>query len=349
MSSHTLPDTTRAIAQCQSRHGEPILQTSRRFVLFPIQYGDVWKAYKTALASFWTAEEIDLMTDVIHWTEKLTPSERHFVSVVLAFFAASDGIVNENLVQQFCSEVQIAEARCFYGFQIAIENVHSEVYSMLIATLIEDHSEQTRLFNGIDTIPSIRQKAEWCIHWIEDITIPFPTRLVAFAIVEGVFFSSSFAAIYWLRSKVFMPGLCHSNELIAPDEGLHTDFACLLYHHILNKTESSRIYQMMDEAVKLEQAFFADAIPDNLIGINALGMCDYIEHVADRLLKALGYSTRYHKRNPFPFMEMISLDGRTNFFERKVSDYRISDVGRFLAEDPHVNHPTTLFSTTESF
>ncbi|BGP27977.1 ribonucleoside-diphosphate reductase subunit M2 [Rhodotorula toruloides] len=305
---------------------EPILrETDRRFVLFPIRYHEVWAAYKKAEASFWTAEEMDIAKDLWDW-DRLTDNERHFISHVLAFFAASDGIVNENLVERFSAEVQIAEARCFYGFQIMMENIHSEVYSLLIETYIREPLEREKLFNAIETIPCIAKKAEWALRWISDPRAVFAERLVAFAAVEGIFFSGSFASIFWLKKRGLMPGLTFSNELISRDEGLHTDFACLLFWHLERRPAPHRVAQIIAEAVEIEQEFLTDALPVGLIGMNATLMRQYIEFVADRLLVALGNKKLYNAENPFDFMEMISMEGKTNFFEKRVSDYQKSGI-----------------------
>ncbi|MCS7077444.1 MAG: ribonucleoside-diphosphate reductase small subunit [Bacteroidia bacterium] len=304
---------------------EPILtENKQRFVLFPIQYHEVWEMYKKAEASFWTAEEVDLAQDLSDW-EKLNDGERHFISHVLAFFAASDGIVNENLASRFANEVQIPEARCFYGFQIAIENIHSEMYSLLIDTYIKDDKEKYRLLNAIETVPCVQKKAEWALKWINN-TDSFAERLVAFAAVEGIFFSGSFCAIFWLKKRGLMPGLSFSNELISRDEGLHTDFACLIYSMLQNKLTESRVLEIITDAVKIEQEFITDALPVDLIGMNSRLMSQYIEFVADRLLVALGYSKYYHVTNPFDWMELISLQGKTNFFEKRVGDYQKAGV-----------------------
>ncbi|KAJ3388170.1 Ribonucleotide-diphosphate reductase (RNR), small subunit [Chytriomyces hyalinus] len=305
---------------------EPILtKSSRRFVLFPIKYHEVWQMYKKAEASFWTVEEVDLSKDTSDW-EKLTDDEKYFVSHVLAFFAASDGIVNENLVERFSNDIQIPEARCFYGFQIMIENIHSEMYSLLIDTYIKDPSQREYLFDAIDTIPCIRKKADWALKWISDTSSPFPVRLVAFAVVEGIFFSGSFASIFWLKKRGLMPGLTFSNELISRDEGLHTDFACLLFSLLNNKPSVDVVTQIVTEAVELEQEFLRDALPVKLIGMNSDLMSQYIEFVADRLLVCLGCPKVYNVENPFDFMDLISLQGKTNFFEKKVGEYQKAGV-----------------------
>ncbi|RDX55735.1 hypothetical protein OH76DRAFT_1339387 [Lentinus brumalis] len=304
---------------------EPLLtETTRRFVLFPIQYNEIWQMYKRAQASFWTVEEIDLSHDLWDWNGRLTPNERHFLSYVLAFFAASDGIVNENLVERFSNEVQAAEARCFYGFQIMIENVHSETYSLLIDTYIKDPAERTFLFDAIETIPCIKKKADWALRWISDERSVFAERLVAFAAVEGIFFSGSFASIFWIKKRGLMPGLTFSNELISRDEGMHTDFACLLFHHLRRRAHPKRVERIIAEAVEIEKEFLTEALPVSLIGMNAQLMCQYIEFVADRLLVALGNDKHYNATNPFDFMDMISLQGKTNFFEKRVSEYAMA-------------------------
>ncbi|KIK65382.1 hypothetical protein GYMLUDRAFT_239919 [Collybiopsis luxurians FD-317 M1] len=306
---------------------EPLLQeTKRRFVLFPIQFGEIWQMYKKAQASFWTSEEIDLSHDLVDWAERLNNNERHFISHVLAFFAASDGIVNENLLERFSNEVQAAEARCFYGFQIMMENIHSETYSLLIDTYVKDSSERAYLFDAIETIPCVKRKADWALKWISDKKSTFAERLVAFAAVEGIFFSGSFASIFWLKKRGLMPGLTYSNELISRDEGLHTDFACLLFTHLKRRPHPNIIQDIITEAVAIEQAFLSDALPVSLIGINANLMGQYIEFVADRLLVALGNDKYYNATNPFDFMDMISLQGKTNFFEKRVSDYSKANI-----------------------
>jgi ribonucleoside-diphosphate reductase subunit M2 len=281
--------------------------------------------YKKAEASFWTAEEVDLSKDLTDWEYKLNNDERYFISHVLAFFAAADGIVNENLVERFSKEVQIPEARCFYGFQIMIENVHSEMYSLLIDTYIKDNDEKNFLFSAIDTIPCIRKKADWALRWISS-NESFAERLVAFAAVEGIFFSGSFAAIFWLKKRGLMPGLAFSNELISRDEGLHCDFACLLFNLLRTRPSNERLTKMICEAVAIEQEFLTGALPVGLIGMNALLMGQYIEFVADRLLVQLGCGKRFNVENPFDFMDLISLQGKTNFFEKRVSDYQRAGV-----------------------
>lgn len=304
---------------------EPLLKENKnRFVLFPIEHRDVWEFYKRAEASFWTAEEIDLSQDLKDW-EQLNSGEKHFVSHVLAFFAASDGIVNENIAENFVSEVQYTEAKFFYGFQIAIENIHSEVYSLLIDTYVKDAKEKGKLFNAIETLDCVKKKAEWALRWIAKAS--FAERLVAFAAVEGIFFSGSFCSIFWLKKRGLMPGLSFSNELISRDEGLHCDFACLLYNdHLVNKLPVARVTQIITDAVAIEKEFVTDALPVRLIGMNADLMIQYIEFVADRLLVALNCPKVYHSVNPFDFMEMISLQGKTNFFEKRVGEYQKAGV-----------------------
>ncbi|PSS12991.1 hypothetical protein M430DRAFT_143514 [Amorphotheca resinae ATCC 22711] len=306
---------------------EPLLQENpHRFVLFPIKYHEIWQMYKKAEASFWTAEEIDLSKDLHDWNNRLTDDERYFISHVLAFFAASDGIVNENLVERFSGEVQIPEARCFYGFQIMMENIHSETYSLLIDTYIKEQAQRSYLFNAIDTIPCIKKKADWAVRWIQDKNSTFAQRLVAFAAVEGIFFSGSFASIFWLKKRGLMPGLTFSNELISRDEGLHTDFACLLFSHLKHRPSKQAVQAVITEAVEIEQEFLTEALPCALLGMNATLMKQYIEFVADRLLLALGNEKVYKSTNPFDFMENISLAGKTNFFEKRVGDYQKAGV-----------------------
>ncbi|KAL1718212.1 ribonucleotide reductase small subunit [Schizophyllum commune] len=306
---------------------EPLLKESiRRFVLFPIQYPEIWQMYKKAEASFWTAEEMDLSKDLHDWQNRMNDNERHFISHVLAFFAASDGIVNENLLERFSGEVQVPEARCFYGFQIMMENIHSETYSLLIDTYIREAAEREHLFNAVETIPCVARKAQWALRWINDDRSSFGIRLVAFAAVEGIFFSGSFASIFWLKKRGLMPGLTFSNELITRDEGMHTDFACLLFAHLRRRPHPDVVRRIIMEAVTIEQEFLTDALPVSLIGMNSTLMCQYIEFVADRLLVALGNEKVYNVTNPFDFMDMISLQGKTNFFEKRVSDYKMAAV-----------------------
>ncbi len=305
---------------------EPILVENKdRFVLFPITHKEMWDMYKKAEASFWTAEEIDLSPDMVDWSEKLNDDERHFIKHVLAFFAASDGIVNENLAVNFLKEVQYPEARCFYGFQVMIENIHSETYSLLIDTYIKDPAEKNKLFHAIDTVPAVRKKADWALRWISNGT--FAERLIAFAAVEGIFFSGSFCSIFWLKKRGLMPGLSFSNELISRDEGLHCDFACLIYSQLENKLSEKQVKDVIMNAVEIEKEFVTDSLPVKLIGMNAELMRTYIEFVADRLMQALGYSKIYNAMNPFDFMELISMERKTNFFENRVAEYKKAGVG----------------------
>ncbi len=294
-----------------------------RFVILPINYPQVWDMYKKHEASFWTAEEIDLSSDLKDWAS-LNDGERHFISHVLAFFAASDGIVNENLAVNFMSEVQLPEARCFYVFQIMMENIHSETYALLIDTYIKDPQEKHRLFHAIDTVPAVKKKAEWALRWIEQGS--FAERLVAFAAVEGIFFSGSFCSIFWMKKRGLMPGLTFSNELISRDEGMHCEFACLLYSMLSNKLSQEEVYKIIGDAVVIEKEFITEALPVDLIGMNARLMQQYIEFVADRWLSELGYPKMFNATNPFDFMEMISLQGKTNFFEKRVGDYQKAGV-----------------------
>lgn len=294
-----------------------------RFVILPINYPKIWEQYKKHEASFWTAEEIDLSADLKDW-ESMNEGERHFISHVLAFFAASDGIVNENLAVNFMSEVQLPEARCFYGFQIMMENIHSETYALLIDTYIKDPVEKDRLFHAIDTVPAVTKKAEWALRWIQNGS--FAERLVAFAAVEGIFFSGSFCSIFWLKKRGLMPGLTFSNELISRDEGMHCEFACLLYSMLQNKLIEQQVHQIIGDAVVIEKEFISEALPVSLIGMNATLMQQYIEFVADRWLTELGYTKLFNASNPFDFMEMISLQGKTNFFEKRVGDYQKAGV-----------------------
>ena len=304
---------------------EPILTESKnRFVLFPLQNNEIWKMYKKHLACFWVATEIDLSQDLNDW-EQLKDDEKHFIKYVLAFFAASDGIVLENLADNFICEVKLPEARCFYGFQAAMENIHSETYSLLIDTYIKDKKEKYNLFNAMNNIPCIQQKANWAIKWMNK-DAPFIQRLVAFACVEGIHFSGSFCAIYWLKKRGLMPGLTYSNELISRDEGLHTDFACLLYRQAVNKLTNEQVHKIVTEAVKIEKNFICDALPCKLIGMNSKMMATYIEFIADHLLYELGHTKLYNVENPFEWMDMINLTGKTNFFEKRVSEYQKSGV-----------------------
>ncbi len=295
-----------------------------RFVMFPIKDQDIWKMYKKQVECFWRAEEIDLSKDINHW-EALNGDEKHFISMILAFFAASDGIVLENLAVRFMGDVQLAEARAFYGFQIAIENIHSESYSLLIDTYIKNNDEKAKLFSAIEHFPCIKKKADWAQKWIKDNRSSFATRLVAFACIEGIFFSGAFCSIYWLKKRGLMPGLTFSNELISRDEALHTEFAVLLYSKLQKKINKSRIHEIIKEAVDIEIEFICDALPCRLIGMNSELMSQYIKFVADRLLLQLGYDKIYNVTNPFDFMELISLEGKTNFFERKVGEYGLAN------------------------
>ncbi len=304
-------------------------ENKERFVLFPIKYDKIWAMYKQAENSFWTAEEVDLSADQKDW-ERLNDGEKHFITNVLAFFAASDGIVNENLAVNMMNAVQLPEARCFYGFQIMIENIHSEMYSLLIDTYVKDNVEKSRLFNAIETVPCVTKKAEWALRWIEKGT--FAERLVAFAAVEGIFFSGSFCSIFWLKKRGLMPGLATSNEFISRDEGMHCDFACLLYSMLTHKLSEKQVTDLILSAVAIEQEFVTDALPVDLIGMNSKLMAQYIEFVADRLLNSLGYPKVYNSENPFDFMETISLEGKTNFFEKRVSEYTKAGVGKSREE-----------------
>ena len=321
-----------AFARKKKKEEEPLLtENPGRFVIFPIANHKVWEMYKKAEGSFWTAEELDLSKDRTHW-EALNDNERHFIKHVLAFFAASDGIVNENLAMNFMKEVQWPEARCFYGFQIAMENIHSEVYSLLIDTYIKDATEKLHLLKAIDTIPCVKKKAEWAIHWMQSSEADFASRLMAFAAVEGIFFSGAFCSIFWLKERGIMPGLTTSNEFISRDEGLHTEFACLLYSFLKHKLSKTKAHKMIREAVKCEKEFIIDALPCSLIGMNAKMMGQYIEFVADRLLVQLGYPKIWNTANPFPFMERISLEGKDNFFEKRVTNYSKAGVGKTVEE-----------------
>ena len=305
---------------------EPILRpNSSRFVLFPIKHDKLWNAYKKAEASFWTAEEIDFSKDLNDW-KTLSSNEQHFVKNVIAFFAGSDGIVLENLVGNFCNEIQLPEARCFYGFQIAIENIHSEVYSLLIDKYISDQAEKQHLFNAIDEIPCVKKKADWAMEWMAPSKASFAERVVAFAVVEGIFFSGSFCAVFWLKKRGLMPGLTFSNELISRDEGMHTDFAVLIYHMLERKLSIETLYSIVTNAVEIEKTFITDSIPCAMIGMNADLMKQYIEYVADRLIVQLGYPKYYNSENPFDFMQLISMENKTNFFEKRVSEYSLANV-----------------------
>jgi ribonucleoside-diphosphate reductase beta chain len=324
-------------------HDEPLLKENKdRFVLFPIRQHEIWKYYKQAEASFWTAEEIDLSPDLRDWAT-LNEGEKHFITHVLAFFAASDGIVNENLAEHFISEVQYTEAKFFYGFQIAIENIHSETYSLLIDTYVKDPKEKDKLFHAIDTMDCVKKKADWALRWISKGT--FQERLIAFAAVEGIFFSGSFCSIFWLKKRGLMSGLSFSNELISRDEGLHCDFACHLYtQHIVNKLPEQTVIDIIKDAVEIEKEFVTDALPVNLIGMNAVQMRQYIEFVADRLLNELIGKKVYNATNPFDFMDMISLRGKTNFFEKRVAEYQKAGVMKSTEKET-----AAKFSLNEDF
>ncbi|MBK9640750.1 MAG: ribonucleotide-diphosphate reductase subunit beta [Saprospiraceae bacterium] len=324
-----------------NNHIEPLLKENpNRFVLFPIEHDDIWKFYKNAEACFWTPEEIDLQADLTDWETKLNDDEKHFIKHVLAFFAASDGIVNENLAENMVRTVQYTEAKFFYGFQIMMENIHSETYSLLIDTYIKDNKEKDFLFHAIDNLDCVRKKADWALRWISQGN--FVEQLVAFAAVEGIFFSGSFCSIFWLKKRGLMPGLSFSNELISRDEGMHCDFACLLYNqHIENKLPKETIRTIITEAVEIEKIFVTDSIPVALIGMNADLMCEYIEFVADRLLVSLGNEKVYFKDNPFAWMDLISMQGKTNFFEKRVGDYQKAGVT--------AGHEKKVFTIDEEF
>ena len=310
---------------------EPLLSPDdNRFVMFPIKHNDIWEMYKKQIDCFWRAEEIDLSKDSTHW-ESLNADEKHFISMILAFFAASDGIVLENLASRFMSEVQVSEARAFYGFQIAMENIHSESYSLLIETYIKDKEEKYKLFNAIENFPCIKKKSDWAQKWIHDNRSSFATRLVAFACVEGIFFSGAFCSIYWLKKRGLMPGLTFSNELISRDEALHCEFAILLYSKLVKKIDKARIHELIKEAVDIEIEFICDALPCRLIGMNSELMTQYIQFVADRLCVQLGYKKIYNVVNPFDFMELISLEGKTNFFEKRNDSYALAN--KTVSED----------------
>lgn len=304
---------------------EPLLiADDSRFVMFPIQHDDIWNMYKKQVDCFWRAEEVDLSKDLNDW-KSLNKDEKHFISIVLAFFAASDGIVLENIGLRFMSEVQNSEARAFYGFQIAMENIHSQMYSQLIETYIEDREEKSKMFNALDNFPCIKKKADWAKKWIGDNRSSFATRLVAFACVEGIFFSGAFCSIFWLKKRGLLPGLTFSNELISRDEALHTEFAVLLYTKLLKKVNKNKINELIKEAVTIEKEFITEALPCRLIGMNSNLMATYIEFIADRLCVQLGYEPIYNASNPFDFMELISVESKTNFFEKRVSEYALAD------------------------
>ena len=313
---------------------EPILQENEnRFVIFPIQHHDIWEWYKKMEASFWTAEEIDLHQDLTDWNSKLNEDEKYFIKHILAFFAASDGIVNENLAENFVNEVQYSEAKFFYGFQIMMENIHSETYSLLIDTYVKDEEEKNNLFRAIEVFPAIKKKADWALKWIDSDS--FAERLIAFAAVEGIFFSGAFCSIYWLKKRGLMPGLTFSNELISRDEGVHCDFAVHLHNeHLVNKVPKERIEEILLDALRIEREFITESLPASLIGMNAKLMTQYLEFVTDRLLLQLGCEKKYNVTNPFDFMDMISLQGKTNFFEKRVSEYQKAGVLNNEAENP---------------
>jgi ribonucleotide reductase beta subunit family protein with ferritin-like domain len=307
---------------------EPLLkEDDNRFVMFPIEHHDIWSMYKKQVECFWRAEEIDLSKDMTCWN-KLNDDEKYFIKMVLAFFAASDGIVLENLAMRFMSEIQSSEARAFYGFQIAMENIHSETYSLLIDTYIRDESEKKRLFEALQNFECIKKKADWAIKWIHDKRASFATRLIAFACVEGIFFSGAFCSIYWLKKRGLLPGLTFSNELISRDEALHTEFAVLLFNKMLKKPNKKKICEIIKEAVEIEREFICEALPCRLVGMNSKSMCEYIEFVADRLALQLGCDKIYNASNPFDFMEMISVEGKTNFFEKRVGEYALANKER---------------------
>jgi len=327
MFHYSIPNMSDISIDAKINIEEPILvENKKRFTLFPIKYEDIWQAYKKAESSFWTAEEIDFSKDLNDWEGKMSDNERFFIKNIIAFFAGSDGIVNENLMEHLSVEVQIPEARCFYGFQVAIENIHSEVYSLLIDTYVKDSEEKHRLFNAIEEIPCIKRKADWALKWINREDAKFADRLVAFSVVEGIFFSGSFCAIFWLKKRGLMPGLTFSNELISRDEGMHTDFAILLYKHLVNKLDDDIIYGIVQDAVEIEKEFITQSIPCAMIGMNSELMSQYIEFVADRLLLQYGLAKLYNSENPFEFMELISMENKTNFFEKRVSEYSLANV-----------------------
>lgn len=308
---------------------EPLLDESEnRFVLFPIRYNSIWQMYKKAESAFWTAEELDLTKDLDDWENKLSDNDRYFIKYVLAFFAASDGIVNENLSVRFMNDIKVPEGKAFYGFQIAMENIHSETYSLLIDTYVKDAQEKHHLFNAVKTIPCIKEKAEWALKWIENKEASFAKRLVAFACVEGIFFSGSFCSIFWLKERGVMPGLCLSNEFISRDESLHTEFAVLLYSMLNNKLSEQEVQTIVEEAVKIESSFITESLPCNLLGMNADLMTQYIKFVADRLIVQLGYKKIWDVKNPFHFMDRICLDGKVNFFEHRESNYAKAGIGK---------------------
>jgi ribonucleoside-diphosphate reductase subunit M2 len=303
---------------------EPLLTSNdNRFVMFPIENQEIWKMYKKQVECFWRCEEVDLTKDLTHW-ETLNENEKYFIKMILAFFAASDGIVLENLGSRFMNEVQLSEARAFYGFQIAMENIHSEMYSLLIETYVKDREEKHKLFTALENFPCIKKKGDWALKWIQDKRANFATRLIAFACVEGIFFSGAFCAIFWLKKRGLMPGLTFSNELISRDEALHTEFAILLYNQLNKKNRKDKVHEIVKEAVSIEKEFIIECLPCKLIGMNSTLMSQYIEFVADRLLVQLGYEKLYNVSNPFDFMELISIEGKTNFFEKRVGEYALA-------------------------
>lgn len=307
---------------------ELLIGTKNRYVLFPIKYDSFWQMYKTAASVFWVPNEVDLTKDIHDWENVLNDNEKHFIKNVLAFFSSSDSIVNENLAARFLNEVQVPEAKAFYGFQIAMEVIHQEMYSLMIDTYVKDSEEKARLFDSIFTVPTITKKANWALKWIEDKESPFALRLIAFAIVEGIFFSSAFASIYWLKERGLMPGLCLSNEFISRDEGLHCEFAILQYQYIKNKIPQEKVHEIFKEATEIECSFVEDSLRVKLIGMNSDLMCEYVKFCADRLLIQLGYEKVYNVQNPFQFMERIGLSNKTNFFEHYVADYSKANVGK---------------------
>ena len=315
-------------------------EEEKRYVIFPIKHDDFWGMYKKAESNFWTTEELDLSKDLNDYN-KLSDNEKYFINNILAFFAASDGIVNENLVERFCNEVTILEAKFFYGFQIAMENIHSETYSLLIDTYIKDLSLKDKLFNAIETIPSVKKKADWALNWIGDKS-DFGKRVIAFACVEGIFFSGAFCSIFWLKKRGLMPGLCHSNELISRDEGLHTEFAVLIHHNLINKCPDDELLNIVQQAVSIEKEFITESLPCKLIGMNNESMTQYIEYIADRLLIMFGLEKIYNAANPYDWMEAISIQGKTNFFEKRVGEYS-------NASNPNVNKEDNVFELDENF
>lgn len=307
---------------------EPLLLETQRFTLFPIKYPEIYDSYKKQLSSFWTVDEIDFSKDIEHWDEKLNENERTFIKMILAFFAGADGIVNLNLMENFTKEVKILEAQMAYGFQCTMESIHSETYSLMIETFIKDTEEKNKLFNAIETIPCIKKKADWALKWINKSSIEnFAKRLIAFAIVEGIFFSGAFCAIYWLKQRNLMPGLTKSNEFIARDEGMHTQFAILLYSMLNNKLNQEEIHNMIIEAVIIEKEFIIDSLSCKLIGMNAILMSQYIEYIADRLCISLNYNKIYNVSNPFDFMNFIGMESRSNFFDERTSTYQKANFG----------------------